>query len=209
MNKDKKNRILNYSIFISVVILLVLVTMTITTGSLGNIMGNSVYSNEKQIGDIVNYHDSNWYVIGNNNRSYTLLKESALTGQEMGLSSDLVPYDFNDNCMEGNDDNCHSNLNDSYIGSILNYYQKNYLAIQELVTIDDYTIRLLNNNDYQLLKNYSFLYLNNFYWTMIEPNYSGYNVYGLYPNKALSIQMVYDNGGLVRPVINVSKSVIK
>ena len=75
MNKEKKNKILNYSIVVSAIILLVLVTMTITTGNLENVMGNSVYSNSKQIGDIVDYHGSNWFVIGDNNKSYTLLKE--------------------------------------------------------------------------------------------------------------------------------------
>ena len=205
MNIERKNKILNYSIVASIIVLIALVIISTANGSLNGIMGNSVYSNTKQVGDLVSYQNSNWYVISENDKSYTLLKENALTGEEMGLRVNFIPYD---SCSEDNDTLCHSKLYSSYIGNVLNYYKDNYLNSNDLITIDDYTIRLINNDDYELLKDYDFLYLDNFYWTMIEPNYSGVNVYGLY-RSGLNMQMVYDNNGSVRPVIKVSKSGIK
>ncbi len=208
MTYDRKNKILNYSIIVSLVILVTLIVISTFNGSLDGIMGDSVYKTNREVGEVVSYQNSNWYIISENDKSYTLLKETSLTSTEMGLGSNLVSYDYNNNCNEIDDTNCHSNLNEAYIGTVLNYYQNNYLNKNDLVTVDDYTIRLLNNDDYEVLKDSSFLYLDGFYWTMIEPNYSGINVYGLY-NTGLNMQMVYDNNGLVRPVINVSKSVIK
>ena len=208
MDVELRNKILNYSIIASLIILIALVIISTANGSLNGIMSNSVYKSSKQVGDMVSYQNSNWYVISENDKSYTLLKKDSLTNVEMGLNTNYVSYDYSNNCNKFNDTNCHSKLEESYIGTILNYYQDNYLNKNDLVTIDDYTIRLLNSEDYEILTNYNFLYLDNYYWTMIEPNYSGVNVYGLY-NNGLNMQMVYDNNGLVRPVINVSKSVIK
>ena len=76
-----------------------------------------------------------------------------------------------------------------------------------------YIKKLIECNYVERLENNAWLYLSQYYWTMISPNYSGSNIYGLYPDHQLHMQMVYDgtndiSGGLVRPVINVNKKVL-
>ena len=221
-NIKNKNKILNISITGCSIVLVFLLMLSVSNGSLEGIMGNSVYDNENyNIGNKVNYANNNWYIISENDKSVTLLKETSLSKNEiesLGLSINVseygqVAYDYNNQCNDTDDSSCTISLNDSQVGRILEAWQKQNLNIDELITVDDYTIRLINNDDVDRLENNAWLYLSQYYWTMISPNYSGSNIYGLYPDHQLHMQMVYDgtndiSGGLVRPVINVNKKVL-
>ena len=220
----KKEKILNYSIVTSCIVLLVLVAFIFSGDGLDSIMGNSVYnaSDKYEIGQLVEYANTNWYIISENSKSYTLLREKSLTSQDinnlnLGISvgaNGEVAYDYSLDCNENSTNGCSVSLENSLIGKILTAYQNTSLNINDLITVDDYTIRLINSNDINSLKNNNWLYLNQYYWTMSTPNYSNLNVFGLYPSGETYIHMVYDGtndmpGGLVRPVINLKKAEMK
>lgn len=218
----KKSKMLTYAIMACVCLLVFMAAYMYSNGKLSDVMGNSVYDNEKYaIGNEIEYANTNWYIISENEKSFSLLKKEVLTKEEinsLGLNIQVnengaIPYDYKSNCNETNQEGCSTNLESSTIGTVLNTWQRKNLNINELVTVGDYTISLINDDYLENLKNYDWLYLNNYYWTMSTPNYSGINIYGLYNDKSTHIQMVYDgtneiSGGLVRPVINVSKDAI-
>ena len=221
---EKKNKILNYSIVASCIILLFLVSLVFSNVGVYSIMGNSVYTanGKYETGEIVEYANTNWYVISENNKSYTLLRQNSLSEEEIkSLNLNIyvgtngeVAYDSGTDCYADNTIGCSTSLENSTIGMVLTAYQNNKLKIDDLITIDDYTIRLINMDDINNLKSYNWLKLNQYYWTMSSPNYSNLNIFGLNNDGQTYIHMVYDGsneelGGLVRPVINVKKVRVK
>lgn len=215
---ERRNKILNYLIIICCVLILFLAALYFTIYGTSGLMGNATYAYDGKYkeGELIDYANTSWYVISENNKSYTLLRQNALSAQEineLGIVNSVdgsISYDYNSNCNQDNDLDCSVSLDTSLIGKILTAYQKSKLDINDLVTVDDYTIRLINMDDINRLKNYDWLYLDRPYWTMINPNYGNTNIYTLDNNRDTSMHMVYDgtngiNGGLVRPVINVLK----
>lgn len=218
---EKRNKILNYSIIICCVIILILAALYFTIYGTDGLTGNSVYQSSKyQVGDIVNYKNIYWYVISENEKSYSLLKKDALTADEINTLNIItsidgtIPYDVTENCNEKSISGCHNLLEDSTVGRVLASWQNKYFNIDDLINVDDYTIRLINLSDIDNLKQYEWLYLNNYYWTMSVPNNGKANIYGLDSDRKTYMHMVYDgigevSGGLVRPVINVRKASLK
>ena len=215
---EKRNKILNYSIIICCIIILILAALYFTIYGTDGLTGNSIYQMGKkyEIGELVDYADTSWYVIKENEKSYSLLKKDALTADEINELNIItsidgtIPYDVTANCTNDNTGGCHNSLEDSTIGRVLASFQKKHLNNDDLINVDDYMIRLINLDDIDNLKQYDWLYLNNYYWTMSAPNNGNNTIYGLESNKKTYMHMVYDgssevSGGLVRPVINIKK----
>ena len=125
------------------------------------------------VGDVVKYKGSNWRVIKNSTASddyVTLMKETALTGSEIGAnyvwggdtSNSYMAYYWSSTCHysgtygtdtydSGDDSGCsgHNDYAGSKIKEVVDNYMSNYLDASDLKEIDGYKIRLIKLDELQ------------------------------------------------------------
>ena len=183
-------------------------------------------------GQIVTYDNQEYYVMDNSqgNKSYIkLLKKEPLTVNEINAyntsytsTNGEYPYLENSTCTSGNTTNCSTNYDNSNIKTIIDNWSNSYN--NDLISINGYKARLVNNNDimdYFAYESYyaspnngyrassdtpSWAYINGKpYWSMKTSEDSNIQVYGV--SNTLSSEDVY-NKLYIRPVINLKKCAI-
>lgn len=166
-----------------------------------------IVSVEKKIGDIINFSGFDWYIIDQDDDSYTLFLKETLSNkmikkhftQKSMIDSDGdVKYSFGDNSWEN-----------SYIRLVLNTSFINELDEDQLVKMNDDYVRLIEKEECEKLsldirKNEA----DKDYWTMTPyNNATNAGVFNFYSHNggASSIISFRVVGLGVRPVIKVIK----
>lgn len=200
------------------------------------------YSSYK-IGDEITYNGDKYHVVDSSDKAknyVTLLKDDFLKYRDLGNTDDvkkvlldtlsdpdaveLTQFFTNDNCKDYmNDSECSNSFEGSNIKNIIDNWMKIETNSDDLISIDNYKTRLLNDNDllnlgfdkqsastyilYSSNPFYSWLYNENFgYWTMINFEDSDSVIYvdkngSAYSNRVFSKYAV-------RPVINLLKNAL-
>ena len=180
-----------------------------------------------EIGDIVSFAGSNWYVIKDSSVSQdyvVLIKENVLSYSELGeyattSSSNKMSYYWSDTCHTANTygytdtitSGCsgHNDYEGSNIKECLEETYTNTLGDSNLKKINGYKIRLLTKDEFENLKNEYSAWLFNAnvgnYWTMTK---NTNNVYFIRGNGTGAYNAVNNANISVRPVINLYKDAI-
>ena len=183
-------------------------------------------------GQIVTYDNQEYYVMNDSegNKSYVkLLKKEPLTASEINTyntdytsTNGEYPYLENSTCTSSNTSNCSTNYDSSSIKTIIDSWSSKYN--NDLITINGYKARLVNNTDimdYFAYESYyaspnngyrassdtpNWAYINGSkYWSMQVSEDSNTQIYGV--SNTLSSENVY-NKLYIRPVINLKKCAI-
>ncbi len=183
-----------------------------------------------EVGEVVDYKGSEYYVLKDSSTEddyVTLIKKDLLTADEVNTySTDYVsqngeyPYFESDTCNENTQTGCSTNYDTSSVKKIIDGWSSSFG--DDLVEIDGYKTRLINENDYsnyiyyqsatpsnnagyRFYSKYNYLYSSD-YWTITTITDSNDEITAI-QNIYLYSEKVY-NKLSIRPVINIKKSAI-